>query len=465
MSEPDDETRYRARSLWLDGLDGRLEPRPSLPGGADYDVAIVGAGFTGLWSAYYLKQLQPDLRVVVLEREIAGYGPSGRNGGWASGGVAGTASVYERSHGVDAVRRAQRETYTTIEEIGRVAAAENIDCGFDHAGALFVATSEPQRRRLLARVHDAHARGATPADVALLDADEVDRRVHVAGCLAASYTPHAARIDPARLVRGLAEACERLGVVIHERTEALELEPGYVRCAQGTVNAGTVLRATEAYTAQLPGEGRRFLPLYSLMVATEPLPDEVWAEIGWQGGVLVSDLRHLFFYAQRTTDGRIAIGGRGAPYRLDSPISEQHERNDAVKQRLRRTLDRHFPATSKAAITHHWGGPLGVPRDWCMSVSFDRARGLGWAGGYAGHGVVAANVSGRTLADLVLNRDTDLVSLPWVNHRSPKWEPEPLRFAASRAIVSVLGSADRYEDSTGKPARRTAIVAPFMPPH
>ena len=442
MPQPDDETRYRARSLWLDGIEGPLDARPSLPGDADYDVAIVGAGFTGLWSAYYLKQLQPDLRVVVLEREIAGYGPSGRNGGWASGGVAGTASVYARRHGADAVRRAQRETYTTIEEIGRVAAEERIDCGFDHAGALFVATSEP-----------------------LLDADEVDRRVHVAGCLAASYTPHAARIDPARLVRGLAAACERHGVVVHEHTEVLELKPGSVRCAQGTVRADTVLRATEAYTAQLPGEGRRFLPLYSLMIATEPLPDDVWAEIGWDGGELVADLRHLFFYAQRTTDDRIAIGGRGAPYRLDSPISEPHEPNHAVKQRLRRTLDRHFPATSKAAITHHWGGPLGVPRDWCMSVSFDPATGFGWAGGYAGHGVVAANVSGRTLADLVLGRATDLVTLPWVNHQSPKWEPEPLRFAASRAIVSVLGSADRYEDSTGKPARRTAIVAPFMPPH
>jgi glycine/D-amino acid oxidase-like deaminating enzyme len=465
MSVPADESRYRARSLWLDGVEEPLEPRGSLPGDAEYDVAIVGAGFTGLWSADYLKQLQPDLRVVVLEREIAGYGPSGRNGGWVSGGVAGSAAAYTKRHGADAVRRAERETYRTIEEVGRVAATEGIDCGFHHAGALFVATSEPQRRRLLARVHDAHERGSTPADIALLAPDEVDARVLVAGCLAASFTPHAARIDPGLLVRGLAAACERHGVVVHERTEALELAPGRVRCEQGTVKAGVVLRATEAYTATMAGEGRRFLPLYSLMIATEPLPDDVWAEIGWDGGELVSDLKHLFFYAQRTIDGRIAIGGRGAPYRLDSPISEQHERNDAVKQRLRRTLDRQFPATSKAAITHHWGGPLGVPRDWCMSVSFDPATGFGWAGGYAGHGVVAANVAGRTLADLVLRRDTELVSLPWVNHRSPKWEPEPLRFAASRAIVSVLGSADRHEDATGMPARRTAIVAPFMPPH
>ena len=181
--------------------------------------------------------------------------------------------------------------------------------------------------------------------------------------------------------------------------------------------------------------------------------------------MLVSDLRHLFFYAQRTTDGRIAIGGRGAPYRLDSPISEQHERNDAVKHRLRRTLDRHFPATSKAAITHHWGGPLGVPRDWCMSVSFDPATGFGWAGGYAGHGVVAANVSGRTLADLVLGRNTDLVSCRGSTTRAPNGSPSRCASRPRGRSSRCLGSADRYEDSTGKPARRTAIVAPFMPPH
>lgn len=465
MGVEGDEARYRARSLWLDGIEGSLAPRPGLPGDAEYDVAIVGGGFTGLWAAYYLKEHQLDLRIVVLEREIAGYGPSGRNGGWVSGGVAGSAAVYAREHGADSVRRAELETYRTIEEVGRVVAAEEIECSFNHAGSVFVATSEPQRRRLLDRVHGAHARGSTPADVRLLTPDEVAERVRVAGCVAASYSPHAARIDPARLVRGLADVCERRGVVVHEGTEALELEPGLVRCAAGTVRADVVLRATEAYTAMLPGEARRFLPLYSLMIATEPLPDDVWEQIGWQGGELVGDLRHLFFYAQRTVDGRIAIGGRGAPYRIDSPISEQHERNDAVKQRLRRTLDRHFPATSRAAITHHWGGPLGVPRDWCMSITFDRKSGMGWAGGYAGHGVVAANVSGRTLADLVLRRDTDLVSLPWVGHRSPRWEPEPLRFAASRAIVSVLGSADRYEDRTNRPARRTAIVSPFMPPH
>jgi glycine/D-amino acid oxidase-like deaminating enzyme len=200
------------------------------------------------------------------------------------------------------------------------------------------------------------------------------------------------------------------------------------------------------------------------MIATEPLPGDVWQQIGWREGLLIGDAHHLFFYAQRTSDGRIAIGGRGAPYRLREPISERHERSDAVAHRLHEALRHHFPAAADAAITHHWGGPLAVPRDWSMSIDFDRRARVGYAGGYTGHGVAAANISGRTLADLVLGRDTHLLTLPWVGHHSRRWEPEPLRFLASRAIVGILGQADRYEDRTGRPDRRLRLVTPFMPP-
>jgi glycine/D-amino acid oxidase-like deaminating enzyme len=299
-------------------------------------------------------------------------------------------------------------------------------------------------------------------DLRLLEPPELDERLRVSGARAASFTPHCGRVDPARLARGLARACEHRGVTIYERTAADAIEPGRVVCAGGVVRAASVLRATEAFTVQQRGERRRFMPLYSLMVATEPLPPAIWEEIGWDGHETVSDLRHLFFYAQRTPDDRIAIGGRGAPYRLGSPLDEAYEQNDAVRARLVRTLAERFPAVSSAAITHHWGGPLGVPRDWCCSVHYDPATGFGWAGGYAGHGVVTSHVLGRTLADLVLKRDTDLVSLPWVGHASPRWEPEPLRFFASRAVVSTLGSADRYEDRSDRPARRTRLVQPFM---
>lgn len=459
------EARYRARSLWLDGLPGSLTPRRSLEASADCDVAIVGAGFTGLWSAYYLKQHQPDLRVTVVESEIAGYGPSGRNGGWVSSGLSGSAKLYRRSHGQDAVVRAHRETESTVDEIGRMAEQEGIDCGYLKAGWLMVATSAPQQRRLAESERAARALGATDQDWQTLTPEQADAYAHVNRRIAATYSPHGARVDPARLVRGLAEACERLGVVIHERTPALELASGRVRCPGGELRATTVLRATESYTTRLPGQSLRYLPLYSLMIATEPLPPEVWDELGWRDGLLIGDRHHLFFYAQRTVDGRIAIGGRGAPYQLLHPISEQNERSDSVRARLERVLRRQFPAAADAAITHHWGGPLAVPRDWSMAVHFNPGTGLGYAGGYSGHGVVAANIGGRTLADLVLGRDTDLTTLPWVGHHSRRWEPEPLRFLASRAIVRVLESADIHEDTHGTRARRTAVLSPVMPPH
>ena len=456
------EARYRARSLWLDGLAEPLAQRPALAGDRDCDVAIVGAGFTGLWAAYFLASLQPDLRIAVVEREIAGFGPSGRNGGWASAGLAGSAHLYARLRGDDAVRRGERAMADAVGGIGRVIADEGIDCGWLHGGSLLVATSAPQVARLHEGVERRRAFGVGEEDLRLLEPSEIYQRVRVRGARAASYTPHCGRVDPARLARGLALACERRGVVIYEGTAATSIEPGRVRCASGALRAPAVLRATEAFTVQQPGQRRLFMPLYSLMIATEPLPASVWEELGWGGRETISDLRHLFFYAQRTPDDRIAIGGRGAPYRLGSPIDESYERNDGVRARLERTIAEHFPAAAGAAVTHHWGGPLGVPRDWCCSVHYDHSTGFGWAGGYTGHGVVTSNVLGRTLADLVLRRDTELVSLPWVGHVSPRWEPEPLRFLASRAIVRTLGSADRVEDRRDRPAWRTRLVGPFM---
>lgn len=454
----------RERSLWLDSIPTSLNARPALSRDIDVDVVVVGGGFTGLWTAYYLAGLDPTLRIAVIEREVAGFGASGRNGGWVSGFIAGDPAVYRRASSPEAVLRAERETFATITEIGQVVAAEGIDCGFVHGGSLTVAYSEPQRQRLQATVASRRARGIGEDDYRLLDPAELQQRVHTPDARAATFSPHCASVDPARLVRGLAEACERRGVTIYEQSPA-EIGPGRVRAPGGTVTAAIVVRATESYSVEATGWHRRFLPLYSLMIATEPLSDEVWAALGWQHGTTIADAHHLFFYAQRTQDGRIAIGGRGAPYRLGSPIDRAQERNEIVRVRLQDSVTRHFPAAAGAEITHAWGGSLAVPRDWCMSVEFDRSAGTAWSGGYGGHGVVAANLGGRTLADLILGRATALTNLPWVGHRARNWEPEPLRYLASTAIVSVLGSADRAEDAHDRRARRTRLVAPFLMGH
>jgi glycine/D-amino acid oxidase-like deaminating enzyme len=441
-----------------------LSPRAPLGADLQCDVAIVGAGFTGLWAAYYICRAQPDARIVVLEAEIAGFGASGRNGGWAAAGIAGSASVYARRSGAQSVARAAAATCEAVDEVGRVAREEGIECGFLKAGALRVATTAPQEQRLLALARAREDRMQAPYEYQLLTRAEAEDLVRVNGIRAALHAPHAARIDPARLVRGLARAVTRRGVRIYEQTPVLDISPRRVRCATGVVSAEVVVRATESYTGALPGARRTYLPLYSQMIATEPLDSSIWGALGWRPGLLVSDERHLFFYAQRTPDDRVALGGRGAPYRLGSAMDPRSERSDSVRNRLRQALRTHFPAAGDAEITHHWGGSLAVPRDWSMGIDFDRATGIAWAGGYSGHGVIAANIAGRTLADLIRRADSDLVSLPWVGHRPRRWEPEPLRYIASSAIVRVLESADGVEDRTGRRARRVSLVSPFLPP-
>jgi glycine/D-amino acid oxidase-like deaminating enzyme len=444
---------------------GDVTPRERLSGDHACDVAIVGAGFGGLWTAYYLKQADPSLRVTVVEAEIAGFGAAGRNGGFVSPGIAGSGARYARVAGWDSVRRAERETQHAVDEIGRVVSVEGIDCGYRKSGSLTLATTGPQVSRARARVEEKHRFGLGAEDFRLLNADECADLIRGAeGVRAGSFTPHCARVDPARLARGLADACERLGVKIYEQTQAEQLGPKLVQCREGRITADAVVRATESYSIRERSERRRFLPLYSLMIATEPLPQEVWDELGWRDGLGLSDFRHLYYYAQRTIDGRIALGGRGAPYQLRSPISPENERDAGVFQRLVRTLREAFPAASQARITHHWGGSLAVPRDWCTTTTFDRTTGMGFVGAFGGHGVTAANISGRTMRDLILNQETDLTSLPWVGHRSRNWEPEPLRFIAARMITKTLESADTHEERTGKTAKRVRLVAPFLPP-
>jgi glycine/D-amino acid oxidase-like deaminating enzyme len=447
---------YRSRSLWLDGVaDGGdpLVPRAPLPGPTDADVAIVGAGYTGLWTAYYLRRADPGLRVVVVERETAGFGASGRNGGWCSAFMAADHEGLARRAGRGAVIALQRAMFATVDEVGRVAEREGIDCHYVKGGALQVAASPVQLARLEAGVRHARRWGMGEDDQWLLGRAEAERRVRVAGLLDAAFTPHCATVDPARLARGLAGVVERLGVPIYEATPVTRIRPGRADTTRGPVTAEVVVRATEGYSTTLPGLRRSVLPLYSLMLATEPLPDSVWKEIGWSAGEAMAAGGHQFTYAQRTRDGRIALGGRGAPYHFGSSIEPGYDRNQQVHSRLEASLGQLLPAAAGARITHRWGGPLGVPRDWTASVGLDRASGLAWAGGYVGDGVGSANLAGRTLADLIRGQDTDLTILPWVQHHSRPWEPEPLRWLGVNTTRWLAASTDTSEQRTGRPAR------------
>ncbi|MEA2509296.1 MAG: hypothetical protein QOG21_1378 [Actinomycetota bacterium] len=452
---------YRKFSLWLDDLGDSLTPRPPLPGDTEVDVAIVGAGFTGLWTAFYLLETDPKLRVAVIEKEIAGYGASGRNGGWCSALFAATREAIARTHGRDAAVAMQRQLFDTVDEVGRVAQRENIDARFHRGGTLTFVTAPSQIERVRGEVEEHAAWGFGDEDYRWLEPGEAAQRLRPSRNLGAAYTPHCARIHPARLVRGLADVVEKRGAKLFEQTPVTGIEPRRVRTAAGTVRAEVVVRATEGYTDGLT-QPRNLVPLYSLMIATEPLPQAFWDEVGWDERETLNDGRHLLIYGQRTSDDRIALGGRGAPYHFASRIDDSFDREPRVFEELAHVLVDLFPAARDARITHRWGGSLGVPRDWYSSVGLDRTSGLAWAGGYVGDGVAVSNLAGRTLSDLILQRDTDLVHLPWVDHHSKKWEPEPLRWLGINLGLRVTASADKAEARTHKPSRRGDLVKLLM---
>ncbi|MFL6025015.1 MAG: NAD(P)/FAD-dependent oxidoreductase [Marmoricola sp.] len=446
-------------SLWADTAPP-LPDTEQLAGPADADVVVVGAGFTGLWTAYYLAAADPTLRIVVLEAEHVGFGASGRNGGWCSALFPTPwSTLVARSSETEALRL-HREMAATVLEVGRVVEAEGIDAGYHRGGTVTLARSTPQWRRLQEETAAAHRRGFTGDDVRLLDAAEAVATVSATGVVGGMFTPHCAAVHPARLVRGLAEAVERRGVRIHERSPVLAIEPGRVRTAAGTVTAEVVVRATEAWTARLPGTGRSIAPVYSLMVATEPLDEPTWASIGLADRPTFSDGRHVIIYGQRTQDGRLAFGGRGAPYHLGSRIRPGYDLEPRVFGKLRKTLVELLPQVAGARFTHAWGGPLGIARDWAASVGLDRSTGQAWAGGYVGDGVGTTNLAGRTLADLITGTASDLVTLPWVGHRSPAWEPEPLRWLGINGGLQAMRLADAEERLT----RRRSVVARAMAP-
>lgn len=443
-------TDPRQVSFWLDdlvakGIDG-LAPRAALPGDVAADVCIVGAGFTGLWTAASVLEREPDARVVVVEREFAGFGASGRNGGWASAIFPVGHAELVRRHGAPAATAMTVAMVDTVAEVGRAAAALGIDCDFDRRGTYSLIRSELAERAATDEQREAEEAGLA-----------VPTRISGDALGDALFTEACASLHPGKLVRGLARAAEELGARIFEGTRVTGVEPGRVTTTEGTVIADRVVIATEAWGSELPGVGRRILPLYSLVLATAPMPESVWERIGLPRGATVTDFRHNLVYGQRTADDRLVFGGRGARYHFGSAIRPEYDRSARVHAHLERAVTALFPAAEGVRFTHHWGGPLGVPRDWHPFVSPVAGGRIVVAGGYVGDGVATANLAGRTVADLVTDRRTPLTALPWVGTVPPRWEPEPLRFAGVNAVIGSLSIADAEEDAVGRPSKVAAI--------
>ena len=443
---------YAAVSYWLESCGDDLTPRPPLDGSTAVDVAILGAGYTGLWTAHALLERDPSLRIMIVERDIAGFGASGRNGAWCTSGFAAGPDLLTHHYGRDAARAVHDAMVATVDEVGRVCDAEGIDAHYEKDGELSLAIGRHQLAAL-----DAHQRSfdrlGVPEFAHRLDEQAAKAKLDVAGVVGAIWLPATAAVHPGRLVRGLARAVERKGATIVEQTEVTSVRTGAkpaLETNRGAVNAGVVVLAGESYLSGLPGYRRAVLPIYSLIVLTEPLTDAQIAEINWTHRAVVHSQALTVDYLSRTRDGRVLFGGRGAPYHFGSAIRPEFDQHAVTHERLRRAIVEWFPSLANVRTTHAWGGTVGVPRDWIPNMAYDRATGVATSHGYTGEGVAATNLGGRVLADLITGRETELTSLPMVNHRSRPWEPEPLRFLAARYLQHAALKIDERAARTGR---------------
>ncbi len=433
-------------SLWWDSLPKPVQIRPSLTKDIDVDVAIIGAGYTGLWTAYYLLKKSPNIKIAILDSKVAGFGASGRNGGWCSALFpVELDKLGEQSNKEKAVRM-QNIMFETVDEVGNVIRTENIDAEWQKGGSYSIARDEIQLNRAIDQANHFKEWGFGDSDFTFLDQNSAQSRINASNILGTTFTPHCAAINPAKLVRSLAETVEANGAQIYENTKVLCFSTNKVKTDSASVNTKYIVNATEAYRSNLPGLKRSSIPVYSLMIATEPLSEKIWDEIGLRNRETFGDYRNIVIYGQRTKDNRFAFGGRGAPYHFGSKIDSKFDQHKPTHLDLIKTLTELFPIIKNVKVTHTWGGPLSIARDWAAHASLDASTGIASAGGYVGDGVGTANLAGRTLTDLILNNDSELVAMPWVNHKSRKWEIEPFRWIGVNGSLQMAKIADIVEE-------------------
>jgi glycine/D-amino acid oxidase-like deaminating enzyme len=455
---------YSTYSFWLEDLGESLTPRPSLKSSADVDVAILGAGYSGLWTAYYLLLHEPALRVAVVDKEIAGFGASGRNGGWCSSKFPLTAGALEKRFGAEPARALLLAMRAAVDEVGRVCAMENIDARFHKGGILTLARGQHQLPSIRS-TYAAYERLGLADRYRMLSPAEATERIRVTDVQGGLYTPDGASLHPAQLVRGLARAVEARGGTIYEQTPVTGFKDGSLITPGGELRAKrAIVLAAETYLTRLPRLHRALLPVYSLISLTEPLTAAQWSQIGWQDGESVASTRNTVVYLTKTPDGRILFGSRGAPYAFGSKITDRQDVHEATVQMIRRSLLEWFPSLAGIRFTHSWGGPVGMPRDWMPAVRFDASSRTGSIMGYTGQGVSTSNLCGRLLAGLITNSRTGLEMLPLAQRRSPNWEIEPLRWLVVRYMQGAFLRIDEAAEKV-RPRPLDARIAEYLGRH
>jgi glycine/D-amino acid oxidase-like deaminating enzyme len=460
---------WRTISLWMDQLDDPLTARAALEHDLDVDVAIIGAGYTGLWTAYYLKRLAPGLDIAIVEAQTAGFGASGRNGGWLMGNLLGEDRLLANLSPED--RRTSFDLLHSIpDEVEIVLDREAIDCDYRKGGALYCAARYPEQETSLRRYLDSlYQQGLTEKDYRWLSPEQLAQQIRLAKPYGGIYAPHVATIDPAKLVRGLARAVERMGVRIYENSPVTHWQSGSLRTDKAQVRSRWIVPAVEGYSVTLPALGRYQLPVQSLIVATEPLSAATWDEIGLSRGQAFSESSRQVTYGQRTADNRLVFGARGG-YQFAGKLRHDFDLTRSEVELRRYLFGELFPQLKHVQITHGWGGNLGMSRRFQPHMLCDQSSGIALSGGYGGEGVGASNLGGRTLADLILQRDTELVRQPWVMPQAGlaalrAWEPEPCRWLGYNAIIRSFVYEDQtLANPTTAPWRRKLAsgVAGFM---
>jgi len=460
---------WRTISLWMDQLDEPLLARPSLEHDLDVDVAIIGAGYTGLWTAYYLKRLAPGLDIAIVEAQTAGFGASGRNGGWLMGNLLGEDRLLAGLSPVQ--RRASFDLLHSIpDEVEIVLTREGIACDYRKGGVVYCAARYPEQEASLRRyLDDLYRQGLSESDYRWLSPEQLAQQIRIAKPYGGIYAPHVATIHPAKLVRGLARTVESMGVRIYENSVVKQWQSGSLCTAKATVRSRWIVPAVEGYATTLPPLGRYQLPVQSLIVATEPLSAATWDEIGLSRGQAFSESSRQVTYGQRTADNRLVFGARGG-YQFAGKLRHDFDLTSSEVELRRYLFGELFPQLKNVRITHAWGGNLGMSRRFKPHMLCDRASGIALSGGYGGEGVGASNLGGRTLADLILERDTELVHQPWVMPQGgldtlKAWEPEPCRWLGYNAIIRSFVHEDQTlaNPATAPWRRKLAIgVAEFM---
>lgn len=436
------------RSLWRN--QGSITARDCVKAANSFDVAIIGGGFSGLWSAYHLKQLQPSLKIAIFEQKYVGYGASGRNGGWASAEYPTSNSRLLKEHGVQTYKNLRKSLIESIDEIGQIAKSNAWQIEYAKGGALVFATNKAQLTRISSEIDDEHK---------FLTKDQASELLNVANIKGGIYTPHCAALNPFNLTQSLAKYLESIGVKIFEESKVEEISDKSLLVNGHRIGCQISIRATEAFTAR-KWIANQQIPIYSLMIATERLPSEILTQIRNSQRATFQEACNLITYAQITGDNRLAIGGRGSRYKLFSHLSERSETDVRMHSALEKRAVKWFPQLQSVNFEYRWGGPIALTRRWQSYINYNPITGQAAIGGYVGDGVTLSYLVAKTLAQIIDGQKTP--DLPFVNQRIGRWEPEPIRYLAVNAGFKATVVADFEERITGRPSLIAAVVDPLI---